>query len=84
VPDPSRPTAYDIDDTPSPEKFTWHPERSPASPVSIVISTADRRMIVLRDGRQIGSASIAAGAAVDRTTAYTLRAIDNAGLPQRF
>ncbi|WP_317153663.1 L,D-transpeptidase [Sphingopyxis indica] len=80
VPDPLRPTASDIDDTPSPEKFTWHPERSPSGPVSIVVSTADRRMIVLRNGRQIGSASIAAGAAVDRTTAYTLRAIDNAGL----
>ena len=36
-------------------------------------------MIVLRNGRQIGSAPISLDAAIDRTTAYTLRAIDDAG-----
>jgi hypothetical protein len=80
VPDPLRPVASDIDDAPPPGGFTWHPERSPSGPVSIVISTADRRMVVLRNGRQIGSASIAADAGTDRTTAYTLRAVDSAGL----
>lgn len=79
VPDPLRPTASDIDDASPPGGFTWHPERSPSGPVSIVISTADRRMIVLRNGREIGSAPVAAGASADRTRAYTLRAVDAAG-----
>lgn len=79
VPDPMRPTASDIDDAPPSGPFTWRPELSPSGSVSIVISTADRRMIVLRNGRQIGSAPIAPDTAVDRTTAYTLRAIDETG-----
>jgi hypothetical protein len=74
-----RPTASDIDDAPPSGPFTWRPELSPSGPVSIVISTADRRMVVLRNGRQIGSAPIAIDAAIDRTTAFTLRAIDDAG-----
>jgi len=83
IPDPLRPTASDLDDTPASDpasgSFTWRPERSPSGPVSIVISAADRRMIVLRNGRQIGSAPITLDGSIDRTTAYTLRAIDDAG-----
>ena len=35
--------------------FIWHPEKSPAGPVSIVVSGRDRRLIVLRNGITIGS-----------------------------
>lgn len=79
IPDPLRPTASDIDDVPPPGQYTWRPDVSPTGPVSIVISAADRRMIVLRNGREIGSAPIALDAVIDRTTAYTLRAVDAAG-----
>ncbi|AHE53583.1 hypothetical protein NX02_09310 [Sphingomonas sanxanigenens DSM 19645 = NX02] len=79
VPDPLRPTASDIDDASPSGPLTWRPELSPSGPVSIVISTADRRMIVLRDGRQIGSAPVARDTSIDHTTAYTLRSIDGAG-----
>lgn len=52
----------------------WHPERQPAGPLSIVASTADRRLVVLRGGREIGRAPLALGASVRGTRAYVLRA----------
>lgn len=36
----------------------WQPELSPSGPVSIVVSSADRRIVVLRNGIEIGRARI--------------------------
>ncbi len=36
----------------------WEPEKSPTGPVSIVVSAGDRRMVVLRNGVEIGRARI--------------------------
>lgn len=36
--------------------YTWTPERSPSGPVSIIISTGDQRIVVLRNGVEIGRA----------------------------
>lgn len=36
--------------------FTWTPERSPSGPVSIIISTGDQQVVVLRNGVEIGRA----------------------------
>ena len=55
----------------------WQPERSPTGPVSIIISAADQRMMVLRNGVPIGSAPIRIAGEVIGTTAYTLSAIEN-------
>jgi hypothetical protein len=79
IPDPLQPTASDADAPPPAGGFTWRPERAPTGPVSIVISTADRRMIVLRNGREIGATPVEINAVVDRTAAYTLRAVDDTG-----
>lgn len=38
----------------------WSPERAPAGPVGIVLSTRDRRLVVMRDGVRIGSARVRA------------------------
>lgn len=57
----------------------WHPERAPIGPISIVISGADQRVVVLRNGLQIGSAGVTISGRVDGTTAYVLRAVDGAG-----
>ncbi len=54
----------------------WQPERATTGPVSIVISAADRRMLVLRNGVPIGSAPVKIAGSVTGTTAYTLGAID--------
>ena len=59
---------------------SWKPELATSGPVSIVISTADRRMIVLRNGRAIGSSPIALPDAPVGTAAYALRSIDSEGL----
>jgi len=52
----------------------WRPGLATHGPVTIVVSGADRRMIVLRDGVQIGSAPAAFDGVVERPQAYVLRA----------
>lgn len=51
---------------------TWRPEVSPAGPVSIVVSAADRRVVVLRNGKEIGSAPIEIAVPVKGVSAYSL------------
>lgn len=58
----------------------WQPERSRSGPVSVVVSTADSRVVVLRDGKVIGSSPVVIQGPIARTTAYVLQA--DAG-PQR-
>lgn len=53
--------------------YEWHPERAPEGPVSIVISGAERRAIVLRNGRVIGSARIGLAEPVLGTKIYMLQ-----------
>jgi len=55
----------------------WQPERAPTGPVSIIISAADSRMLILRNGVPIGSAPVRIAGAVTGTTAYTLGAIED-------
>jgi hypothetical protein len=58
----------------------WDAQLSPAGPVSIVISTTDKRIVVLRNGQQIGSGPVAfAHKPLARTVAYVLRPIDDEG-----
>ena len=52
----------------------WRSGLATRGPVTIVVSGADRRMIVLRDGVQIGSAPAAFDGVVERAQAYVLRA----------
>ena len=59
--------------------FEWHPERSPEGIVSVVVSVADQRAIVLRGGVEIGSAPVRANQPVDGAMAYVLRASDAGG-----
>lgn len=40
------------------EPFRWQPELAPTGPVSIVVSRADQRIIVLRNGIEIGRSRI--------------------------
>src|SRR4051812_6187330 len=37
-------------------QFTWDPATSPEGPVSIIISTRDQQVVVLRNGKEIGRA----------------------------
>jgi hypothetical protein len=40
------------------ETFRWQPEKSPVGPLSLVMSAADQRVIVLRNGVEIGRAKL--------------------------
>jgi len=60
--------------------FRWRPQASPKGPVSIVVSGRDRRMVVLRNGIEIGSSAITIDGPVTATQAFTLRAIDATGV----
>ena len=63
----------------APSEYDWHPEKSPAGPLSIVVSTADRKALVLRNGVEIGVAQVTVDGGDSGTWAYTLRNIDAAG-----
>ena len=60
-------------------EYEWHPERSLEGPLSIVVSSADRRAVVLRNGVEIGAADVTVDGPVVGTWAYTLRNIDASG-----
>lgn len=54
------------------EQYRWQPELAPAGPVSILISLADQRAVVLRNGVEIGRARVSLPAGDTSTRVYTL------------
>lgn len=68
-----------LDDLSPVQTYSWQPERSSIGPLSIVISGRDKRMVVLRNGVEIGSAEVLIEGAVSTTMAFNLRAIDETG-----
>jgi hypothetical protein len=59
--------------------FEWHPERAGEGIVSVVVSVADQRAVVLQGGVEIGSAPVRFGHPVASPVAYVLRASDETG-----
>jgi hypothetical protein len=57
----------------------WDPAKAPEGPVSILVSAADRRALVLRNGVVIGSAPVTVDEPVSGSWAYALRNIDEEG-----
>jgi hypothetical protein len=64
------------------QAYSWTPEKSPEGPLTILVSTADERVLVIRNGVEIGRAriSVAPGLAPLGTQAYVLLAGDT-GIP---
>lgn len=60
-------------------RMVWDPTKAPQGPVSIVVSTANQRALVLRNGVVIGSAPVSVEGPVTGTWAYALRSIDAQG-----
>ena len=57
----------------SPEgQFTWKPEASPSGPLSIIISTGDQQVVVLRNGIEIGRAHAVVAQQTDQAQVMTL------------
>jgi len=59
--------------------YQWHPARAGRGIVSVVVSTKDRRAIVLQDGVEIGSAPVRYSGQLSTPIAYVLRDRDSAG-----
>ena len=59
--------------------YEWHPERKRNGMVSVVISTADQRAIVMRGGVQIGSAPVRYKGKLDGGMAYVVKSWDKNG-----
>ena len=66
-------------DDKSGDDFRWTPALSPAGPVSIVVSGRDKRIVVLRNGVEIGSSPIGLDMPIEHTSAFTLQSIDGSG-----
>ncbi len=58
---------------------SWHPDRAPTGPVSVIISTHDQRVVILRNGILIGSARVTIKEPIAGVHAFTLSSIDAAG-----
>jgi hypothetical protein len=57
----------------SPEgQFTWNPAAAPSGPVSIIISTRDQQVVVLRNGVEIGRAHAVVAQQTDQPQVMTL------------
>jgi hypothetical protein len=61
------------------QALVWQPQKAPKGPVTIVVSGRDRRIIVLRNGVEIGSGAIAIDGPVTTTEAFSLNSVDAAG-----
>jgi hypothetical protein len=59
--------------------YQWHADRGSGGIVSVVVSAADQRAIVMRDGVEIGSAPVRYAARLSMPVAYVLRSRDTAG-----
>jgi hypothetical protein len=59
--------------------FQWHPEHAGAGMASVIVSVADQRALVLRDGKVIGSSPIRVGGPQEGTSAYVLHRWDKDG-----
>lgn len=57
----------------------WQPGRAKSGPLSIIISGADQRMLVLRNGIVIGSATVGFRESVHQPEAFTLLSISSDG-----
>jgi hypothetical protein len=53
-------------------QFTWKPEAAPTGPVSIIISTRDQQVVVLRNGVEIGRAHAVVAQQTDQPQVMTL------------
>lgn len=59
--------------------YQWHAERGSGGIVSVVVSAADQRAIVMRDGVEVGSAPVRYAARLSMPVAYVLRSRDTTG-----
>lgn len=59
--------------------FLWQPAKAPKGPVTILVSGRDQRIVVLRNGVEIGSSGVNIDGPVTATEAFTLISVDATG-----
>lgn len=59
------------------EAARWEPAKSPVGPVSIIVSRADQRMVVLRNGIEVGRSRINVNSSDTATHVYTYAGMVN-------
>lgn len=59
-----------------PGDYVWHPEKAPAGPVSIIMSTADQEEYVYRDGIEIGRAAMSTTGLEQNLGSHVYSALD--------
>jgi hypothetical protein len=57
----------------------WEPQKAVSGPVSLILSGADKRLVVLRNGVLIGSTPVSVSGPVVETTAHSLSDVDEQG-----
>ncbi|ARS27526.1 hypothetical protein KC8_09505 [Sphingomonas sp. KC8] len=61
------------------DRARWQIDKAATGPISIIISASDRRLLVLRNGVEIGRTPVTISGPVTGASAYTLRAKDDTG-----
>jgi hypothetical protein len=59
--------------------YVWAPERSPSGPMVLVLSVADHRLVVIRNGHEIGTAGADIDRPIDQPLLFALRSADTDG-----
>ena len=71
---------HENSDAPLDVSFEWQPATAPKGPVTILVSGRDRRIVVLRNGVEIGSSAVDIDGPVTATEAFTLNSVDPSGV----
>ena len=80
VPSPDILEPGDLGVLPEHGDYSWHPKKTISGPVAVVVSGRDRRIVVLRNGVEIGSSPVTIDGPIAATEAFTLREMDLTGV----
>ena len=80
VPSPGILEPGDLGVPPEHGDYIWHPKKTLSGPVAVVVSGHDRRIVVLRNGVEIGSSPVTIDGPIAATEAFTLREMDLTGV----
>lgn len=72
--------AQAVDQNMLPGGVVWQPEKSLTGPMSLVLSGADKRLMVLRNGVLIGSCPVTIDGPIEETMGFTLKSIEGANI----
>ena len=66
------------------DAWAWHPEKAPSGPITIVLSTRDEMLVVMRDSIEVGRARVRVGEPVARQSRVFMLLSGHADQPSRI